>query len=277
MDDFQITSIMKLLKKMSKDFKGKYMHVFIVLMCALSLTPSMTVGQDFKPVKSAPRYYRNGKLVDSLVYSSFPRCDTILLQKHYVKTICYDSVGKIIEVNNYSPTLFLEYPGLYRNDQPFVDPVFSAYMPYDHYIKYERSDFIASDPLIHTFMFTDDQFLIIFINTHLEDYPNKPVLELNTFPTEDQLKSFIYPLGRDIPLYNIYSSVYPNDVDFPPKELNKFFDSDTLLHCERITMAIKRGDCLFLLYNIKEDHIDDFIYTVKSFTLYEIKKVELDN
>ncbi len=255
------------------------MFLFILLMCALLLMPSAINGQTFEPVKSTYRYFRNGKLVDSLAYATFPRCDTLFSQKHYVKTICFDSVGKRIEVNDYSPTLYLEYPGLYRNNQPFVDPVFSANLPYDNYIKHKRSDYIGADPLVHTFIFEDDQFLIIFIDTHVEDYREKPILELSTYPSEKELQDYLNSVSRHVPLYNAYYSEDrpDDDPDSQPEELNKYFDSDTLLHCDRVTMAIKRGDCLFLLYNIKENDIDDFIYTVNNFTLYEIKKVNLDN
>lgn len=262
---------------MSEQFKSENMFLFILLMCALLLMPYAINGQTFEPVKSTYRYFRNGKLVDSLAYATFPRCDTLFSQKHYVKIICYDSAGKKIGVDDYYPTLYLEYPGLYRNDQSFVDPVFSAYMPYDNYIKHKRSDFIGDDPLVHTFLFEDDQFLIIFINTHCQDYAFYPNLELNTYPSEEELQEFLELADSHIPLYSVSSASFPNDPDFPPEELNKYFDSDTLLHCDRVTMAIKRGDCLFLLYNIKENDIDDFIYTVNNFTLYEIKKVNLDN
>ena len=258
-----------------KKYKENHIRIiifFIVLLMQESVVNSQKI--------TSARIISNELLADSLYHEGFPKCDTIIKQKHFIRIKCYDSIGDYMGFKDYIPGLFLGYSKLWIYDQDMVAPMLSLYLPYDNYTKHETSDFISVEPWVHTFMFEEGQFIFIIIDKFIDkDNPNldRYKLILDSIPSEEQFNKFVDIYGRHIPLYEVSAQAFPNDVDFPPRELNPFFDSDTLLRQDRITKAIKRGCCLIILYNVKKNKIKDFEDSAKSLILYEIKKVELDN
>lgn len=267
---------MMLLEEMLRNSK---ILVRLFLFISVIITQIQANGQNIISIKNMYSKFNQRSLEDSLDFSVFPRCDTVIKQRHYVRIDCHDSIGSYVRNYEYAPGLFLGYSGLYCYGQNTVDPVISLYFPYGNYIKYGRTEILGADPLVYTFLFEEGQFIILFIDRYI-DMDNSNIrhnTELVTNPTEEEFRSFVEENGRQIPLYEFFSQAFPNDKDFPPQELNPYFDSDTLLRQDRITKAIKRGCCLIILYNIKQNKIKDFEDSAKSLILYEIKKVELDN
>lgn len=181
-------------------------------------------------------------------------CDTIRKEKHLITEKCIDSIGKIsFMVSRPSCTLI----GL--NARPMNDngPIISICFPYDTYISEGGIDFGVT---CYTNRFDEDQFLVILIDTNNQI---EHLFDFDSVLSEEDLSAFLEQVGRWIPL-----NEEPGDI------LTQLFDRTPKTQEGRTTMAIKGKYSQVLLYNIKNENLEDFVESAKSLSLYELKRIQ---
>jgi hypothetical protein len=149
-----------------------------------------------------------------------------------------------------------------------MPPVFSFWMPYKSYIEYGETPG-SEEIIIYTFLFENDQFMIIYID---KDDHDEVLDSLPPIPSQQTLYNFVKGHAYQTPLYV--------DVEIKggsPKPLNKYFDAilgknyspDT----KRETRVVHSGYCTIVLFNILSSEVNRFMESVNSLAVYEIKRV----
>lgn len=181
-------------------------------------------------------------------------CDTIRKEKHLIVEECIDSNGEeIFRVSRPGCTLI----GL--NARPMNDngPIISICFPYDTYISEGGKDFGVT---FYTNRFDDDQFMVILIDTNNQI---EHLFDFDSVLSEEDLSAFIEHVGGWIPLNQKTGDI-----------LTQLFDRSPKTQEGRITMAIKGKYSQVLLYNIKNENLEDFVESAKSLSLYELKRIQ---
>ena len=192
-------------------------------------------------------------------------CDTVENKDHYLLIRCMDTKDSDVYYDVYYPGCFTSSISIERG-QIEVPPIISFCMPYDNYIEYGRTTFEISDVIVHSFLFRNDQFLIIYID---KDSTDNELQTLPPIPSQQTLYNFINKHASRTPLYEPHSWE-------APKPLNKYFDAilnmDDNLFINRKTVVVHKGYCTILLFNLLVDEVDKFITSAKSLVVYEVKQ-----
>lgn len=181
-------------------------------------------------------------------------CDTISKEKHLVTEKCIDSTGEVF--------FRVSRPGCVLRGlsiRPLNDngPIISICLPYDTYISEGDKDFDVSS---YTYEFVDEQFMVILIdmNNQVEH-----LFDFDSILSEEDLSAFIEHVGLWIPLNQKTGDI-----------LTQLFDRSPKTQEGRTTMAIKGKYSQILLYNIKNENLEDFVDSAKSLYLYELKRIQ---
>ena len=181
-------------------------------------------------------------------------CDTIRKKKHLVVEECIDSTGgKTFRVSRPGCVLI----GLDVRPKNNNGPIISICFPYDTYFSEGGKE---NDVTFYTCGFVDDQFMVILIdmNNHIEH-----LFDFDSILSEEALSAFIEHVGSWIPL-----NEQPGDI------LTQLFDRTPKTQEGRTTMAIKGKYSQVLLYNIKNENLEDFVDSAESLYLYELKRIQ---
>ena len=212
-----------------------------VLQVIVILTHSITYGQD-------------------TIY-----CDTVENEDHYLLIRCMDTKDSDVYYDVYYPGCFTSSISIERG-QIEIPPIISFCMPYDNYIEYGRTFFEISDVIVHSFLFKNDQFLIIYID---KDSTDEELHSLPPVPSQQTLYDFVNKHAAQTPLYEPYSWG-------TPKPLNKYFDAVLNKYnnpdANRETIVVHKGYCTILLFNVLTNEVDRFVASAKSLVVYEVKQ-----
>ena len=191
-------------------------------------------------------------------------CDTVESKEHYLLIRCMDNDSDVY-YDVYYPGCFTSSISIERG-QIEVPPVISFCMPYNDYIECGRTIFEIADVFVYSFLFENDQFLIIYMD---KDSTDNELHALPSVPSRKVLYDFINKHAALTPLYE------PHDWA-SPKPLNKYFDAvlneNDNLDINRKTIVVHKGYCTILLFNILMDEVDKFITSANSILVYEVKQ-----
>jgi hypothetical protein len=136
-------------------------------------------------------------------------------------------------------------------------PIISICLPYDTYFSEGSKD---HDVAFYTYGFVENQFMVILIdkNNQIEH-----LFDFDSILSEEDLSAFIEHVGSWIPL-----NEEPGDI------LTRLFDRTPKTQEGRTTMAIKGKYSQVLLYNIKNENLEDFVDSAESLYLYELKRIQ---
>lgn len=182
------------------------------------------------------------------------RCDTVRKEKHLIMEKCVDSTGEVsFRVSRPGCTL------IGPDVRPMDDrgPIISICLPYDTYISEGGKD---QGVTFYTYRFVEDQFMVILIDTsnridHLFDF--------DSILSEEELSAFLEHVGGWIPF-----NEEPGDI------LTQLFGRTPKTQEGRTTMAVKGKYSQVLLYNIKNENLEDFVDSAESLYLYELKRIQ---
>jgi hypothetical protein len=192
--------------------------------------------------------------------------DTIEKNDHYISVRVVEN-GEV----HYEES----YPGCFFSRLSFIPggkempPVFSFCMPYKSYIDSDEIFLGTNFIIAYTFLFENDQFMIIYID---KDDPDEELDSLPPILSQQTLYNFVERQAYQTPLYV--------DVEITggsPKPLNKYFDAilgknyspDT----KRETRVVHFGYCTIVLFNILSSEVNRFMESANSLEVYEIKRV----
>lgn len=223
------------------EFKISFSHKLFIFQVLLILTFNTTYGQDS-------------------IY-----CDTVESKDHYLLIRCMDTRDSDVYYDVYYPGYFTSIISI-EPGQKEVPPIISFCMPYNDYIEYGRTFFETSDVIVHSFLFENNQFLIIYMD---KDSSDNELHALPPVPSLQTLYDFVNKYAAQTPLYEPYSWK-------TPKPLNKYFEAVLNMYdspdINRKTIVIHKGYCTILLFNILVEEEDRFIASAKSLAVYEVKK-----
>lgn len=192
-------------------------------------------------------------------------CDTVERKEHYLLIRCMDTRDSVFYYD-------VQYPGYFTSSisiepgQKVVPPIISFCMPYNDYIEYGRTVFEISDVVIYSFLFENDQFLIIYMD---KDSTDDELHALPPVPSQQTLYDFVNKHASQTPLYEPHSWG-------TPKPLNKYFDAVLNMYnnldTNRETIVVHKRYCTILLFNVLTNEVDRFISSAKSLVVYEVKQ-----
>lgn len=181
-------------------------------------------------------------------------CDTVRKERHLITEKCTDSTeGVFFRVSRPGCVLI----GLDVRPMNDNGPIISICLPYDTYFSEGGKE---NEITFYTYGFVDDQFMVILIdmNNQIEH-----LFDFDSILSEEDLSAFIEQVGGWIPL-----NEKPSDI------LTQLFDRTPKTQEGRTTMAIKGKYSQILLYNIKNENLEDFVESAKSLFLYELKRIQ---
>ena len=181
-------------------------------------------------------------------------CDTVRKEKHLITEKCIDSTGKISFRVSRPGCVLIGLDARPMNDN---GPIISICFPYDTYISEGGKDY---DVTFYTYGFVEDQFMVIIIDTNNQI---EHLFDFDSILSEEDLTTFIEHVGSWIPL-----NEEPDDI------LTQLFDRTPKTQEGRTTMAIKGKYSQVLLYNIKNENLEDFVDSAESLYLYELKRIQ---
>ena len=181
-------------------------------------------------------------------------CDTVRKERHLIAEKCTDSTeGVFFRVSRPGCVLI----GLDVRPMNDNGPIISICFPYDTYFSEGGKE---NEVTFYTYGFVDDQFMVILIdmNNQIEH-----LFDFDSILSEEDLSAFIEHVGGWIPL-----NEKPSDI------LTQLFDRTPKTQEGRTTMTIKGKYSQILLYNIKNENLEDFVESAKSLFLYELKRIQ---
>lgn len=181
-------------------------------------------------------------------------CDTVRKKKHLVVEECIDSTGDIIyRVSR--PGCVLK--GIDARPMDDNGPIIYICLPYETYFYEGGRD---HDVAFYTYGFIEDQFMVILIdkNDQMEH-----LFDFDSILSEEDLSAFLEHVGSWIPLN-----------DEPDEILTRLFDRTPKTQEGRTTMAIKGKYSQVLLFNIKNENLEDFVESAESLNIYELKRIQ---
>ena len=181
-------------------------------------------------------------------------CDTVRKEKHLITEKCIDSTGEVFFRVSRPGCILIGLDARPMNDN---GPIISICFPYDTYFSEGGKDY---DVTCYTYGFVENQYMVIIIdmNNHIEH-----LFDFDSIPSEEALSAFIEHVGSWIPL-----NEQPGDI------LTQLFDRTPKTQEGRTTMAIKGKYSQVLLYNIKNENLEDFVDSAESLYLYELKRIQ---
>lgn len=181
-------------------------------------------------------------------------CDTVRKEKHLITEECIDSTGEVFFRVSWPGCVLIGLDARPMNDN---GPIISICLPYDTYFSEGSKD---HDVAFYTYGFIEDQFMVILIdkNDQMEH-----LFDFDSILSEEDLSAFLEHVGSWIPL-----NEEPGDI------LTRLFDRTPKTQEGRTTMAIKGKYSQVLLYNIKNENLEDFVESAKSLFLYELKRIQ---
>lgn len=181
-------------------------------------------------------------------------CDTLMKEKHLITEKCIDRTGKVFFRVSRPGCVLIGLDVRPMNDN---GPIISICLPYDTYISEGGKDY---DVTSYTYGFEEEQFMVIIIDmNNLVEH----LFDFDSILSEDDLSAFIEHVGGWIPLYQDTDDI-----------LTQLFDRSPKTQKGRTTMAIKGKYSQVLLYNIKNENLEDFIDSAESIYLYELKRIQ---
>lgn len=181
-------------------------------------------------------------------------CDTVRKEKHLITEKCIDSTGEVFFRVSRPGCILIGLDARPMNDN---GPIISICLPYDTYISEGGKD---DDVTCYTYGFVEDQYMVIIIDTNNQI---EHLFDFDSILSEEDLSAFIEHVGNWIPL-----NEEPGDI------LTQLFDRTPKTQEGRTTLAIKGKYSQILLYNIMNEHLEDFVESAKSLFLYELKRIQ---
>lgn len=218
----------------------------------------------YKNYKLGDKNNKMGKLILSLILLLFIipnlhcqdiwNCDTVRKENHLITEKCIDSTGEVLFRVSRPGCVLIGLDARPMNDN---GPIISICFPYDTYISEGGKDY---DVTFYTYGFVEDQFMVILIDTN---HQIEHLFDFDSILSEEDLSAFLEHVGGWIPLNGK-----------PGEILTQLFERTPKTQEGRTTMAIKGKYSQILLYNIRNEKLEDFVESAKSLFLYELKRIQ---
>ena len=181
-------------------------------------------------------------------------CDTIRKKKHLIVEECIDSTGDIFYR---VPRPGCALIGIDAHPMDDNDPIIYICLPYETYFSEGGRD---HDVAFYTYGFIEDQFMVILID---ENNRMEHLFDFDSILSEEDLSAFLEHVGSWIPF-----NEDPDDI------LTRLFDRTPKTQEGRTTMAIKGKYSQVLLYNIKNENLEDFVDSAETLKIYDLKRIQ---
>ena len=196
-------------------------------------------------------------------------CDTVESKEHYLLLRCMDTKDSDVYYDVYYPGCFISNISI-EPGQIDVPPAIIFCMPYNEYIEYGRTYSENADIIVYSFLFENDQFMILYLD---KDSTDRELHTLPSNPSHHELYDFVNKHAAKTPLYASFNWE-------SPKPLNKYFDDILNLnenyYTNRKTFIVHKGYCTILLFNVLMDEVEKFITSAESLMIYEITKLKFN-